>query len=90
MPTRRPRQLGCSVTFDEVMDGCGKASGTASKAVALGVRVPPPMLVIEWPDGSRLGHPLPLPGGATPCQYVSILGRLVTSQRRFATWWVQP
>jgi hypothetical protein len=50
----------------------------------------PARLVVEWPDGSRLEQPLPLPEDMTPCAWVARLGALVAENRRHAAWSVLP
>jgi hypothetical protein len=53
-------------------------------------------LVIEWPDGDRLSHPLPLPpcgavADPTPCQYVAMLQHVLGPSRRTGmAVWVEP
>jgi hypothetical protein len=56
--------------------------------------MPAARLIVEWPDGGRIEHPLSAEGrtvgGKTPCQYVAVLGQIVTPGRCRAAWWIEP
>lgn len=48
-------------------------------------------LIVAWPDGGQLIHPLPLAGGQTPCDYLRMLGQVMPAERLAqASWWIAP
>jgi hypothetical protein len=49
-----------------------------------------PRLIVQF-GGRRLAHPFPLPPQfPSPCAYVAALGQLMSADRRFGTWYVDP